>query len=457
VKPESDQMSDAPFTDHYGVLRDTLPGQDLPWLSRLRESALESFSASGLPTQRREAWKYTSLRPLEKVGFGTTGAPRACISIDRAPSLLPAASDHHRLVFVDGHHRADLSTPGGLPAGAELTTLRELLAKEPAWLERHLGAVSGEAVDESGQPLLALNTAMMMNGFVLRLAEGTVLHDPIEVVHLGGAGDRPLAYHPRNLVVLAPRSQATLIEHYTHLGAAAGGEQSYYTNIGTEVSLAEGAVLHHYKLQAEALDAFHTATVHAEVAADALYDAFGMTTGARLSRNEIAVRLCGAGANCHLNGAYLVRGTQHCDNTTRIDHLVPNTACSEVFKGVVDDAARAVFQGKITVHRDAQHTNGHQLSKVLLLSDKAEIDTKPELEIYADDVVCSHGATAGDLDHDALFYLRARGIPEADARGMLIEAFLAESVHNIAAQGICPALMSSIGHWLAGRPRGELP
>lgn len=435
-----------PFTEHYGDLREALPGQDLPWLARLRESALARFTASGLPTPRQESWKYTSLRPLEKVGFGAAGAPRACVSIDRAPSLLPAASEHHRLVFVDGQHRADLSTPRGLPEGAQLVTLRELLAREPAWVERHLGKLAGDANDAPGQPLLALNTAMMMNGFVLRLAEGTVLHDPVEIVHLGGAGDRPLAYHPRNLIVLEPRAQATLIEHHTHLG-----EQPYYTNSGTEVALAEGAVLHHYKLQAEALDAFHTATVHAGVGKDALYDAFGMTTGARLSRSEIAVRLVGEGANCHLNGAYLMRGEQHCDNTTRIDHLVPNTACSEVFKGVVDDTARAVFQGKIVVHRDAQHTNGHQLSKVLLLSDKAEIDCKPELEIYADDVACSHGATAGDLDHNALFYLRARGIPEPTARAMLIEAFLAESVHNIASQGICPALMSSIGHWLAGR------
>ena len=442
-------MSDVPFTDHYSDLRDALPGQDLPWLGRLREGALADYSRQGLPTPRQESWKYTSLRPLEKVGFGVDGAPRACVSIDRAPSLLPAASEHHRLVFVDGHYRADLSSAGRLPDGARLTTLREVLAQEPDWLERHLGKLSGGADSKEGQPLLALNTAMMMNGFVLRLDQGVVLHEPIEVVHLGGAGDRPLAYHPRNLVVLAPNSQATLIEHFTHMG-----EQPYYANSGTEVSLAAGAVLHHYKLQADALNAFHTATVHAEVAAGALYDAFGMTTGAQLSRNEIAVRLAGEGANCHLNGAYLVRGKQHCDNTTRIDHLVPNTACSEVFKGVIDDEARAVFQGKITVHRDAQHTNGHQLSKVLLLSDRAEIDAKPELEIYADDVVCSHGATAGDLDHDALFYLRARGIPEAAARSMLIEAFLAESVHNIAAQGICPALMASIGHWLAGRREG---
>lgn len=443
-------MSTKNFTDHYGALRDALPGQDLPWLSQLRETALERFSASGLPTPRSESWKYTSLRPIEKVGFGASGAPRACISIDRAPSLLPSAADSHRLVFVDGHYRADLSTLSALPEGAELTTLREMLSKDPDWLESNLGALTGDLEPDEAQPLLALNTAMMMNGFVLRLAPGVALPVPIEVVHLGGAGDGPLAYHPRNLVVLAEGSSATLIEHYTHMG-----DQPYYANIGTEVSLAKGAVLHHYKLQADALNAFHTSTIRAEVAADAVYDSFGMTTGARLSRNEICVRLTGEGADCHLNGAYLVRGDQHCDNTTAIDHLVPNTSCSEVFKGVVDDQARAVFQGRVTVHRDAQHTQGHQLSKVLLLSDKAEIDAKPELEIYADDVVCSHGATAGDLDHDALFYLRARGIPEKAARAILIEAFLAETVDKIASDGICPALMASIGHWLADR-RGEV-
>jgi len=217
-----------PFTRHWGDLRDALPGQDLPWLSRLRETAFADYAAKGLPTPRAESWKYTSLRPLEKVAFGATGAPRACISIDRAPSLLPAATDSHRLVFVDGHYRADLSSPGKLPKGARLATLREMLAKEPEWLEHRLGSVAGEPGGRAHQPLLALNTAMMMNGFVLRLDEGVVLHAPIEIVHLGGAGDGPLAYHPRNLVVLAPRSQATLIEHYTHMG-----EPPYYTNSGT--------------------------------------------------------------------------------------------------------------------------------------------------------------------------------------------------------------------------------
>lgn len=433
------------FNEHFGALRDHLPGQNLSWLTALRQRGLDRFAKNGLPTPRMEAWKYTSLRPIEKVDFAAEGVPRACISIDRAPSLLPEATESHRLVFVDGHFRSDLSRLGELPEGARIATLGEQMVDDPDWLHGHLDHLEAPLV----QPMLALNTAMMMNGFVLRLARGTVLPHPIEVIHLGGAGDAPLAYHPRNLVVLEEGSQATLIEHCSHLG-----EQPYFSNSMTEISVADGATLRHYKLQADALNAFHLATVKAEVGRDATYDSFCMTTGARLSRNEVSVRLSGQGADCHLNGAYLVRGEQHCDNTTVVDHLVPNTTCREVFKGVVDDKARAVFQGKLKVHRDAQHTNGHQLSKVLLLSDRAEINAKPELEIYADDVVCSHGATAGDLDHDALFYLRARGIPEAAARSMLIEAFLGESVDQIAAEGLCPALMASIGHWLAGS-RGE--
>ena len=202
------------FTQHYGALRDHLPGQDLPWLASLRERGLEHFADSGLPTPRVESWKYTSLRPVEKVAFAAEGAPRACISIDRAPSLLPDATESHRLVFVDGHYRPDLSLLGTLPAGATLRPLSEQMAADPAWLEHHLDRLNGGPV----QPMRALNMAMMMNGFVLHLARGTVLHHPIEVVHLGGAGDAPLAYHPRNLIVLEEGSQATLIEHYSHMG-----------------------------------------------------------------------------------------------------------------------------------------------------------------------------------------------------------------------------------------------
>jgi Fe-S cluster assembly protein SufD len=429
-----------PFVEDYGALRGRLPGEGAGWLEELREDGMARFTALGLPTPRLEAWKYTNLRPLEKVAFRTADADDGRVSIDRAPSLLPAGTHCHRLVFVNGQFRADLSALGDLPEGVQLDDLAGLLQSAPDSLEAHLGRIA----EGAPQAMMALNTAMMSGGFVLRLGRGVVLHEPIEIVCLGGGAETALAYHPRNLIVLEDGAQATVIEHHDGLG---GGP--YLANGATEISLAEKALLRHYKLQAESSRGFHLATLHAELARDASYDSFTLSNGARLSRHEIAVRLAGEGAECHLNGAYLMRGEQHFDATTVIEHLVPHTTCRETFKGVIDDKARAVFQGRIVVHRGAQKANGHQLSKALLLSDRAEIDTKPELEIYADDVLCSHGATAGDLDHEALFYLRSRGIPEAEARAILIEAFLGEAVNAIAAEGLCPALMTSIGHWLA--------
>jgi len=430
------------FIEQFGAMRDSLPGAGLPWLRELREDSIARFGKLGLPTPRVEAWKYTRLRPLERTRFAPAGAT-AQVDLDKLPALLPHAGVGHRVIFVNGRLRQCLALLGDQPEGVELGGLADALRQNPEALAAELGRNGNGARASDGQPLFALNTAMMQDGLVLRVKRGTSVALPIEVIYVGAPGPEPLAYHPRNLIVLEPGAQATVVEHHIGLGAGAT-----FANGGTDIRVEEGAQLHHYKIQDEGPDAVHIATIHAEVASDALYDAFVLIKGARLSRHEVSVRLAGPGAHCHLNGAYMVRGDQHCDITTTVDHLAPRTSCSEVFKGVIDDRARAVFQGRITVHQDAQQSNGHQLSKALLLSDRAEIDIKPELEIYADDVKCSHGATVGDLDRDALFYLRARGIPEAMARDILIEAFLADTINNIAAEGLCPALMSSVGHWL---------
>ena len=432
------------FVQQFGAAREALPGRGLPWLERKRAQGIAKLSDLGLPGPQLEDWKYTSLRALDKADFRFSPHEFGPAKIDRVPSLLPSVTSCHRLVFVDGHFNAGLSSIEALPEGVVLDTLSAVLASNPDLLEPHL--LAGD--DDDGAALLALNSAMMAEGFVLHLAAGVNLLAPVEIVQLSNApaAGGPLAYHPRNLILLEAGAQATLLEHHSGLGEAAN-----FTNIATNVVLGEAALLRHYKLQNEDLGAIHLSNLRALVGKAASYDAFTLSIGAQLSRNEALVRLEGEGASCHLNGAYLMRGKQHCDNTTQIDHLVPETSCREIFKGVLDDEARAVFQGRIVVHKDAQKTNGHQLSKVLLLSDRAEIDTKPELEIYADDVLCSHGATVGDLDHDALFYMRSRGIPEPQARAMLIEAFLAEAINAIAAEGLCPALMTSVGHWLADR------
>jgi len=436
----SDSSLTRPFVETFEAHRAALPGAGLDWLASLRETGIARFAERGLPSPRLEAWKYTNLSAIEKIDFAPARADS--VSIDHLPTLLPHGQSGHRLVFVDGYFRADLSHVEDLPDGVELGSLASLLARAPDRLADLLGRVGADDADE--QPLLALNTALMADGFVLRLRRGVRLATPVEIVFLGATGDRALAYHPRNLIVLEPESQATILEHHAGLG-----DGTYLANGGTEVVLGADSALHHYKVQAESDEAFHLSTAQVEIGRNALYDGFLLTTGARLSRNEVTARLVAEGADCRLNGAYMLRGAQHCDTTTTIHHVAPHTNCREVFRGVVDDTARGVFQGKIVVHKDAQHTNGHQLSKALLLSERAEVDAKPELEIYADDVKCSHGATTGDLDHAALFYLRSRGIPEDTARHMLIEAFLSETVHAIAAQGICPALMASVGHWLS--------
>ncbi|MFQ5775388.1 MAG: Fe-S cluster assembly protein SufD [Kiloniellaceae bacterium] len=421
-----------------GAHEASLGASGMPWLRALREGAMEHFAATGLPTPRLESWKYTNLRPLEKVGFAA--ARSDSVGIDRLPTLFPHGHGGHRLVFVNGWFRPDLSATDDLRDGVQAGSLAAALERVPDTLAEHLGRIG----DFGAQPMLALNTAMMADGFVLRVRRGVAVDLPIEVVYVGAAPDAPLAYHPRNLIVLEPGSRATIVEHHAGLG-----DGTYFVNSGSEIAVGDGARLHHYKVQAETAGAFHLSTVQANVARDGVYDGFVLTRGARLSRNEVTVRLQGAGAECHLNGVYMLRGEQHCDTTTVIDHLAPRTSSREVFKGAIDDRARGVFQGRIVIHPDAQKSDGHQLSKALLLSDRAEIDAKPELEIYADDVKCSHGAAAGDLDPDALFYLRARGIPEEAARHMLIEAFLSDTINELAAEGLCPALMSSVGHWLS--------
>ena len=428
---------EAVFTDR----RASLPGADLAWLTELRESGINQFRRHGLPTPRTEAWKYTNLRPLHKVAFAAAPAlsNQTPIEPDKVPSLLPSGEHVRRLVLTEGRFNPELSSIGDLPPGVSLEPLAQAIRRDPGGLQSYLGRIAHPV----GQPMLALNTALMEDGVVLRVGRGAVLSEPVEVLHLGGLSDHAVAYHPRLLVLLEADSRAVLVEHFVGLG-----EQAYFANGATEIRVAEGARLDHVKVQAEGSAATHLTSCHVWLDRQATFISFSLALGAQLSRNEVHVRLEGEGARCRVNGAYLMRGKQHCDNTTLIEHLKPETSCREVFKGVLDDQSRGVFQGRILVHRGADKTDGHQLSKALLLSDRAEIDAKPELEIYADEVKCSHGATAGDIDEQALFYLRARGIPEARARSLLIQAFLDEALDEVGIPALHEALLSRVAAWL---------
>ena len=402
-------------------------------LETLRRAGRVRFSELGFPKTRQEAWRFTNLGAIERTLFLPASAASAGVTIDALPAVTPTS---HRLVFVNGTFRADLSSGGALEGGA----FAGPLSARPDLIESHLGTLA----DDDGHALLALNAAHLSDGFALYVPKGVRLDRPVELVLIGAGGSEPLSWHPRLLAVLEDGAEATLIEHHFSLGDGA----ATFANSVSELSIGAGARLNHYKAQRENGAAFHLATAAARLGAGATYEGFLLTLGARLSRHELRLTLAGAQAEARLSGAYLVRGDQHADTTTLIDHAVPDCRSNQLFKGVIDGKARGVFQGKVLVRPDAQKTDARQLHRALLLSDDARIDAKPELEIHADDVKCSHGATAGDLDDDALFYLRARGIDRDGARALLVGAYVNEAIAEISSEPVREAFEAIAAHWL---------
>ncbi len=387
-----------------------------PWLAQLRKSSLEKFSAEGLPTSGAEAWKYTSLKILDNIDSSNCQAAELN---SRDLSWLPLDLKTHRLVFVNGRFNKTLSAINQLGSGVKVLSLSEALATEPRVMEDYLGQI-GPVQD---LPVLALNTAFIEDGLVV-LIEGVALDKPVEVVFVSQGGGS-IAHHPRNLVVAKDGAQITILERHVGIGGRA-----YLTNSVFEVLAEESSHVKHYRMLDDSEVGINLSTVKARVGEQSTYDSFVLSMGSRLSRSEIHVACEAEGAHTNLNGIYVARAEQHMDHTTLIEHLVPNTTSTECYKGALDEGARGVFQGSILVSDGADGTDARMSNKTLLLSDEAEIYAKPQLEIYADDVQCAHGCTAGELDEDALFYFCSRGIPYATARSMLVEGFLTEVIDS---------------------------
>ena len=438
----ADEASLAGFAEGFDAALPDLPGRAL---TEARQRGMTAFQAHGVPGRRLEAWKFTDLRRfLSRHAFGP--APTGLVDGDVAGRVAALGSDDDtaRLVFLNGRLVADLSALPRVPHGVTVSGLANALAKPDAIdLVGLLGTVIGETEDT----LIGLNAAWMEDGFLLDVPAGIAVPGPIRIVHVIQPGEDAFSVHPRHVIRLGANASATIIED--HIG---GDGAASFVNGVTEVALAEGASLRHYRNADGAAQGLEVQRIHAHAARDARFESFVLAVGGQLTRHESVVTLAGPAAEAHVGGAYLGRDRQHRDNTILVQHDAPNCLSRQVFKGVLDDRARGVFQGKIKVDRLAQKTDGHQLNKSLLLSRGAEIDAKPELEIYADDVKCSHGATAGEIDHDALFYLRCRGIPEARARSLLIQAFLAEAVEEAAPEALREALNGRIIAWLAAKP-----
>ncbi|MGZ8415512.1 MAG: Fe-S cluster assembly protein SufD [Methyloceanibacter sp.] len=430
------------YLDIFEAAGNALPGARDPFVSGLRRQAIEAYGRLGLPHRRIEAWKYTDLRarltdvnPLLKAeGIPVNDADLA-LALGSEIAALPA----YRLVVVEGDLRADLSDVAALKAaGVEVVSLGQALERLPLWLKTSLGQVNPRAED----PVVALNAALMTGGAAVRIAEGVTLDKPIHLIELDGKGE-PASTLTRNVVIAEPGSSATLIESFAGLGI-----RGLQRNAVTEVRVAEKAALRHVKLERDGEDGLHLSTVLVELAGDARYDAFQFSTGASFVRSQVYLAFMGEHSAADISGAFLMRGQQHCDTTLLVEHRVPHCTSRELFKGVLDNEARGVFQGKIIVSPGAQKTDGKQMAGALLLSESAEFDSKPELEIFADDVVCGHGSTSGQIDEDLLFYLEARGIPDAQARALLIQAFVGEALERVDDEALRDTLALASAAWL---------
>ena len=426
---------------YIAAFRNLRAGGALPgpvWLEQLRQAGIASFEAMGFPTLKNEEWRYTSVEPIAKQSFALANGKAKSIVGAEVFSRALIETDAPRLTFVNGVYSAALSNTTSLPQGLRLGPLAEFIDQGDSTVAAQLGQLARA----EQQHFVALNSAFLGDGAVVSLAPGCRLPRPVYLLFVSTAGAQPVISQPRILLLLGAGSEAKIVESY--LGVSG---KAYFCNAVTELVGAEDSIVEHYRLQQDSDLGFHVGTLAASLARNCHLTAHAVTLSGALVRNNVRVLLNGAGAACVLNGLYLADGKQHVDNYTLIEHVSPRASSLELYKGVLGGAAHGVFNGKIIVHKDAQKSDARQTNKNLLLSDSAVIDTKPQLEIHADDVKCSHGSTIGQLDADAIFYLRSRGLDVAAARSLLSFAFASDVVRRLGIEH----LRQRLDEYLVGR------
>lgn len=418
--------------------RDRLPGTGK--VAETRRQAFEAYERAGLPHRRIEEWKYTDLRALMREVRPLAAKPDAA-ALKRAQAALKAVAikGARKLVLVDGVFAPGLSDVAALAPEASVKTLREVL-------ENEANPAAGDLLQTvSTDVMISLNAAMATDGFVVSVADGMQLSAPIQIIHVATAVTA--SAFTRSHLRIGNGARATIVESFV----AAREASAYQVNDAVILWIGDDADVAHIRLMDDAPDAVNISSGIVTVGANTKLNFFNMTTGAAVSRLQGFIALTGEGSELLVNGVNLLKKTEHGDTTLVIDHVVPNCTSREVFRAVIDDRAHSVFQGRIIVRPDAQKTDGKMMTRALLLSDEAEADNKPELEIFADDVTCGHGATAGALDESLLFYLRARGLPEKDAQALLIQAFVGEAIEGIADDDLREAVMKVAARWLEAR------
>jgi Fe-S cluster assembly protein SufD len=428
------------LAESFAAARERLPGNGA--VADLRERAFDRFAAEGLPHRRVEEWKYTDLRALMRDARPLAGPPDGSAKARaREAGAMLGSIEARRIVFVDGVFVPELSDLAALEPGLTIGSMAQALAASDPAIGRHLGKVV-----PSDNVAVALNTAFMGDGAVIEVAAGVELARPIHLLFVN-AGGQPASVFVRSLAVIGQGARAMLVESHEGTGAGSG----YQVNAALELVVGEGAHVDHIKVTGADAGALHISSLMAAVGAHARFNEFLFTTGGTVVRNQLFLRFDGEGTLAGVRGASLLKDRQHADVTMVADHTAPGCTGRQVFKTVLDGEARGIFQGKIIVRAQAQKTDAKMATHALLLSDGAEADNKPELEIFADDVQCGHGATSGDLDEDLLFYLKARGIPAKEAESLLIQAFVGEAVEGIEHAGLRDALMDHVVEWLKAR------
>jgi len=389
------------------------------WVKERRDAAARRFADVGFPTTRNEDWRFTNITPIAE----TTFVPAAG-SFGQAASLVAAVNvpGAVRLAIVNGQFAAGLSDLSAMPKGIRIAGLRDGARDGTDGLEQHLATV----FNLDAHPLAALNTAHLDDGVAIFVTPGAVVETPIHIVTVTGGDGQVVAAHPRVLVVAGANSQVRIA--HTYVGAK---DDVYFNNAVVEVVVNEGAIVDYYTDQRESERAYHIANIQAHVAAKGVFNSHAFSTGARIQRHDVGIALKGEGADCTMNGVYLADGDRLMDTHTSLDHAMPHCTSHELYKGILAGKARAVFNGRIIVRLDAQKTDAKQTNRALLLSDDATINSNPQLEIFADDVKCTHGAAVGQLDEEAMFYLQARGLTRIEARDMLLHAFAGEVLEGL--------------------------
>jgi Fe-S cluster assembly protein SufD len=396
------------------------PGNDLPWLRQLRADAFGIFCNTGFPTTHTEDWRFTNVSGIARTRFSLAPNTSPLLTKrDLSPWSLEGGAA--RLVFIDGRLVRQLSSIGSLPSGVVVSSLKDEIAKHLGTVEEHLGRY----LDTRRDPFCALNTAFFEDGAFVYIPRGLSLEQPIHLLFLASEGEDARMLHPRNLLIVGHEAQATIVEEYESTGG------TVLSNSATELIAEESSAVSHYLVEHEPLEAFNISTLRIQQDRSANVASHSVLLGGGLVRNNVHPVLAGEGGECLINGLFVGNGTQHLDNFMYVEHASPHSSSRQFYNGILDDHAHGVFHGRIVVHKNAQKTDAKQTNRNLLLSDDAQIDTKPQLEIYADDVKCTHGATIGQIEEAALFYLRSRGIDEISARRLLLSAFAHECVSRM--------------------------